>query len=83
MGVRYSTNWMGVVSLQWYIDRGAMLMVGYDLSKKQFLAQNSFGTSWGDGGFCWMPFNYIRQEVYDVWTFDLSDSTVPLAEFAF
>lgn len=61
----------------------AMLMVGYNLSKKLFLAQNSFGTSWGDGGFCWMPFNYVRQEVYDVWTFDLSDRIEPLAEFAF
>lgn len=61
----------------------AMLMVGYNLSKKLFLAQNSFGTSWGDGGFCWMPFNYVRQEVYDAWTFDLSDRIEPLAEFAF
>jgi C1A family cysteine protease len=53
----------------------AMCMVGYNLSTQQFLAKNSFGDNWGVGGYCWMPFNYIRADVYDVWTFDLSDQT--------
>ena len=61
----------------------AMLMVGYDLKRKVFLAQNSFGVDWGLYGYCWMPFDYVRQEVYDVWTFDLSDRTDPAAEFSF
>lgn len=48
----------------------AMCMVGYDLDKKMFLAKNSFGSSWGSGGYCWIPFDYIRQEGYDVWVFN-------------
>lgn len=51
----------------------AMCMVGYDLTKQLFLAKNSFGTSWGDKGYCWLPFNYIRQDVFDIWTFSLPD----------
>jgi C1A family cysteine protease len=49
----------------------AMCMVGYDLKNRLFLAKNSFGTSWGDNGYCWIPFEYIRQEGYDIWTFDI------------
>jgi len=48
-----------------------MCMVGYDLKNKLFLAKNSFGSNWGAGGYCWIPFDYIRQEAYDIWTFDV------------
>lgn len=54
----------------------AMCIVGYDLPKQLFLVKNSFGTKWGDHGYCLMPFNYIRTEAYDVWTFDLSDQPI-------
>jgi len=53
----------------------AMCMVGYDLGKRLFLAKNSFGTSWGDNGYCWIPFDYIRQEGYDIWTFEITNQT--------
>jgi C1A family cysteine protease len=53
----------------------AMCMVGYDLEKKLFLAKNSFGTAWGDNGYCQIPFDYIIQEGYDIWTFDIPDQT--------
>lgn len=53
----------------------AMCMVGYDLKKRLFLAKNSFGSSWGDKGYCWIPFDYIRQEGYDIWTFDITNQT--------
>lgn len=49
----------------------AMCMVGYDLKKRLFLAKNSFGPSWGDNGYCWIPFDYLKQEGYDIWTFDI------------
>jgi|694.fasta_scaffold03868_33 C1A family cysteine protease len=53
----------------------AMCMVGYDLEKRLFLAKNSFGTTWGNNGYCWIPFDYIRQEGYDIWTFDIANQT--------
>ncbi len=53
----------------------AMCMVGYDLEKKLFLAKNSFGPNWGDNGYCWIPFDYITQEGYDIWTFDIPNQT--------
>jgi C1A family cysteine protease len=53
----------------------AMCMVGYDLKRRLFLAKNSFGTSWGDNGYCWIPFDYIKQEGYDIWTFDIPNPT--------
>lgn len=52
----------------------AMCLVGYDLEKKLFLAKNSFGDDWGMNGYCWIPFDYIRQEGYDFWTFDIEQS---------
>jgi C1A family cysteine protease len=53
----------------------AMCMVGYDLKKRLFLAKNSFGSTWGDNGYCWIPFDYLRQEGYDIWTFDIPTQT--------
>lgn len=53
----------------------AMCMVGYDLNKRVFLAKNSFGPDWGNKGYCWIPFDYIRQEGYDVWTFDINNQS--------
>jgi C1A family cysteine protease len=49
----------------------AMCMVGYDLNKRLFLAKNSFGSDWGDNGYCWIPFDYIEKEAYDIWTFEI------------
>ncbi|MGZ4000876.1 MAG: C1 family peptidase, partial [Mucilaginibacter sp.] len=31
-------------------------IVGYDDNKKAFLVQNSWGTSWGNAGFYYMPY---------------------------
>lgn len=49
----------------------AILLVGYDLSKQQVLAQNSFGSMWGQNGYFWIPFDYINQELTDAWIFDI------------
>ena len=49
----------------------AMCMVGYRLPEQQFLAKNSFGTAWGDRGYCWIPFEYLEQHGYDRWVFDI------------
>ena len=55
-------------------DQGghAMCMVGYDLAKELFLAKNSYGDQWGNRGYCWIPFDYMREYGYDMWVFDLT-----------
>lgn len=50
----------------------AMTIVGYDLTKKQFLVKNSFGTDWGDRGYGWIPFDYAEAEGFETWVFDIS-----------
>lgn len=37
----------------------AVLLVGYNKTKKVFIARNSWGTSWGDKGYFYMPFNVV------------------------
>lgn len=47
----------------------AMLAVGYDLDRKYILVRNSWGTGWGLGGYCKMPFDYFTfgRDVDDFW----------------
>ena len=53
------------------IGAHAMCFVGYDLNKKLLLCRNSFGTNWGIEGYCYIPFDYTRNEVMDTWVFDI------------
>jgi C1A family cysteine protease len=48
----------------------AVCAVGYDPAKKLFLVRNSWGTSWGQQGYFWMPFDYMtnRDLSDDFWT---------------
>ena len=43
----------------------AVLIVGYNKSKKVLIARNSWGTNWGDGGYFYMPFNIISPSMSD------------------
>jgi C1A family cysteine protease len=49
----------------------AMCLVGYDMNKQLVLARNSFGKNWGLNGYCWIPFDYMRDETMDSWIFDI------------
>jgi C1A family cysteine protease len=49
----------------------AMCLVGYDLKRELVLARNSFGADWCMGGYCWITFDYVRQETMDNWVFDV------------
>ncbi|CAN5525212.1 hypothetical protein BH10BAC5_BH10BAC5_27870 [soil metagenome] len=45
----------------------AMLLVGYDETKNAFKIMNSWGTSWGDGGYCWMSYNAFNKCIRECW----------------
>jgi C1A family cysteine protease len=48
----------------------AVLAVGYDDKKQMVLVRNSWGKTWGLGGYFWMPYAYISNTAYcqDFWT---------------
>jgi C1A family cysteine protease len=48
----------------------AVLAVGYDDRRQRFLAMNSWGTRWGDGGFFTIPYAYLTDGdlAADFWT---------------
>ena len=37
----------------------AVCIVGFKRSTREFIMRNSWGTSWGDRGYCTMPFDYV------------------------
>ena len=37
----------------------AMVIVGYDDNRKLFIVRNSWGESFGDNGYCYLPYDYI------------------------
>jgi len=49
----------------------AVLAVGYNDSKQQVIMRNSWGTSWGDKGYFYLPYTYFTDHngyVTDMWT---------------
>ena len=48
----------------------AVLCVGYNDTKKVFIVRNSWGSSWGDGGYFYMPYEYMLNSnlASDLWT---------------
>lgn len=51
----------------------AVLAVGYDRGKQLFKIRNSWGPDWGQGGYFWMPYDYLTGPQYsnDFWTIRL------------
>jgi C1A family cysteine protease len=38
----------------------AMMAVGFDNKRKLIIVRNSWGPDWGDGGYCYMPYDYFK-----------------------
>ncbi|MBN2193014.1 MAG: hypothetical protein JW751_09380 [Polyangiaceae bacterium] len=38
--------------------RHALLLVGYSDQHRCFVARNTWGANWGDGGYCYLPYEY-------------------------
>jgi len=42
-----------------------VLAVGYDTTKKIIIVRNSWGTGWGDNGYCYFPESYFTKDLTD------------------
>ncbi len=48
----------------------AVMAAGFDDTSKQFVVRNSWGTSWGQKGYCMIPYDYLTNKnlASDFWT---------------
>jgi len=48
----------------------AVSLVGFDDSTKMFKVRNSWSDKWGDNGYCYFPYDYIKNSnlCFDFWT---------------
>ena len=46
----------------------AVCAVGYDDKKSWAIVRNSWGASWGDKGYFYLPYTYFTKNVTDMWT---------------
>lgn len=62
----------GVVPMPKLLERliggHAVMITGYDKSTKLFKVRNSWGSDWGDKGYFYIQFNYVKKFGADLWT---------------
>jgi len=46
----------------------AVCIVGFDDSKKHFIIRNSFSKSWGNNGYGFLPYEYLKKYGFDFYT---------------
>lgn len=49
----------------------ALMMVGYDDASQLYLFRNSWGSSWADGGYGYLPYDYVESMGDDFFTLSL------------
>lgn len=68
------TGWVAMPDFNDHpIGGHAILLVGYHMKKEYFIVRNSWGPEWGDEGYFYLPFDYVRAfsdpaTVGDWWT---------------
>ena len=66
-----TTKSSGIVSMPAATEKKlgghALLAVGYDDEKQQFIFRNSYGGNWGDGGYGFMPYAFMQQYGFSFW----------------
>lgn len=66
-----NTGWMPMpdTGKEKIVGSHAVLIVGYNDMREVLIVRNSWGDSWGDGGYFYMPYNYVKTRLaYDSWT---------------
>lgn len=69
-----STEKTGIVKMpgkrEGLLGGHALCCVGYQDSKQWFIVRNSWGSEWGDRGYCYMPYSYLENIdlADDFWT---------------
>lgn len=48
-----------MLNSKFIVGAHAMMLCGYDDNSRRFIVRNSWGTGWGDGGYCLMPYEYM------------------------
>jgi GNAT superfamily N-acetyltransferase len=55
-----------------------VVLVGYDDNSAEFHFANSWGTSWGDSGFGYLPYRLFEQAVIEAWVMGNEGNNVPI-----
>jgi len=60
-----------------FLGGHAVVVVGYDDTKKVWIVRNSWGSSWGDKGYFYLPYSYLTNPSLcsDIWYITLNNLT--------